>query len=104
MVGAAVRALSRTLNRAAAIGPYDGPAKQYGLFGDGSIIGWPAGNQYGERWIHIGENTLISSHVTLSAGMMPGQEMLTDPVVIIGDRCSNWSRNSDSGPLPHRYW
>tara|TARA_B110000003_G_C16552190_1_gene497061 strand:- start:85 stop:687 length:603 start_codon:yes stop_codon:yes gene_type:complete len=87
VVGAAVRALSRIFNRAAAIGPYDAPAKRYGLFGDGSIIGWPAGNQYGERWIHIGKQTLISSHVTLSAGMMPGQEMLTDPVVIIGDRC-----------------
>ena len=30
---------------------------------------------------------MIASDVTLSAGMVPGQEMLTDPVVIIGDRC-----------------
>tara|TARA_A100000164_G_scaffold344854_1_gene344255 strand:+ start:4095 stop:4571 length:477 start_codon:yes stop_codon:yes gene_type:complete len=42
---------------------------------------------YGERWISIGEDTMIASDVTLSAGMVPGQEMLTDPVVMIGDRC-----------------
>ena len=30
---------------------------------------------------------MIASDVTLSAGMVPGQEMLTDPVVMIGDRC-----------------
>ena len=42
---------------------------------------------YGERWISIGENTMIAAHVTLSAGMVPDQQMMTDPVVIIGDRC-----------------
>ena len=30
---------------------------------------------------------MIGPHVTLSAGMMPGQQCLTDPVVRIGDRC-----------------
>ncbi len=30
---------------------------------------------------------MIGSHVALSAGMMPGQECVTDPVVRIGDRC-----------------
>ena len=42
---------------------------------------------YGERWISIGEDTMIAAHVTLSAGMVPDQQMMTDPVVIIGDRC-----------------
>jgi acetyltransferase-like isoleucine patch superfamily enzyme len=42
---------------------------------------------YGERWISIGDDTMIAGQVTLSAGMMPGQQMMTDPVVIIGDRC-----------------
>ena len=31
--------------------------------------------------------TVIGPHVTLSAGMVPGQECVTDPVVSIGDRC-----------------
>ncbi len=30
---------------------------------------------------------MIGPQVTLSAGMMPGQQCLTDPVVRIGDRC-----------------
>ena len=30
---------------------------------------------------------MIGPHVTLSAGMVPGQACLTDPVVRIGDRC-----------------
>ncbi|HSB85693.1 MAG TPA: acyltransferase, partial [Ilumatobacteraceae bacterium] len=31
--------------------------------------------------------TMIGAHVTLSAGMVPGQQCVTDPVVRIGDRC-----------------
>ena len=86
-VGRVVRSLSRSLNRAASIGPYDPPARRYKRFGKGSIINWPTGNMYGERWISIGDDTMIGGQVTLSAGMMPGQQMMTDPVVIIGDRC-----------------
>ena len=75
------------LNRTASIGPNDHAARFYKHFGRGSIINWPTGNMYGERWISIGEDTMIAADVTLSAGMVPNQEMMTDPVVIIGDRC-----------------
>ena len=75
------------LNRTASIGPNDHAARFYKHFGRGSIINWPTGNMYGERWISIGEDTMIAADVTLSAGMLPNQEMMTDPVVIIGDRC-----------------
>ncbi len=40
-----------------------------------------------ERYIHIGADTCIGPGVTLSAGMAPGQQCVTDPVVTIGDRC-----------------
>ncbi|MEY2960071.1 MAG: hypothetical protein RLZZ01_2639 [Actinomycetota bacterium] len=40
-----------------------------------------------ERYIRIGSGTMIGEHVALSAGMVPGQTCLTDPVVSIGDRC-----------------
>jgi len=86
-IGRMFRSLSASLNRAASIGPYDPPARRYKRFGQGSIINWPTGNMYGERWISIGDDTMIATHVTLSAGMVPGQQMMTDPVVIIGDRC-----------------
>ncbi|HJM20978.1 MAG: sugar acetyltransferase [Actinobacteria bacterium] len=86
-IGHLIRRLSVSLNRAASIGPYDPPARRYKRFGHGSIISWPTGNMYGERWISIGDDTMIATQVTLSAGMLPGQQMMTDPVVIIGDRC-----------------
>ncbi len=87
VVGRLIRAVSRRINSAASIGPNDHGARPYKQFGNGSIISWPTGNMYGERWISIGENTMIAAHVTLSAGMVPDQQMMTDPVVIIGDRC-----------------
>ena len=86
-VGRTLRGVSKMLNRTASIGPNDHAARFYKHFVRGSIINWPTGNMYGERWISIGEDTMIAADVTLSAGMVPNQEMMTDPVVIIGDRC-----------------
>ena len=86
-IGRTIRGVSKMLNRTASIGPNDHAARFYKHFGRGSIINWPTGNMYGERWISIGEDTMIAADVTLSAGMLPNQEMMTDPVVIIGDRC-----------------
>ena len=48
---------------------------------------FPATSLMNERFIEIGENTMIGPHVALSAGMAPGQECLSQPVVRIGDRC-----------------
>ena len=51
------------------------------------MICFPPTALVNERYIRIGAGTVIGSHVTLSAGMVPGQECVTDPVVSIGDRC-----------------
>ncbi|MEE2769429.1 MAG: acyltransferase [Actinomycetota bacterium] len=87
LAGSVVRWVSTTASRVAAVGPNDPPARRFGRFGEGTSLGWPTGSGFGERWIWIGNNTLIAPHVTLSAGMGPGQEMVTEPVVRIGDRC-----------------
>ena len=87
LVGGIVRTTSEMFTRLAVIGPKDIRAKRYGEYGSGSSISWPTGSGFGEKWIWIGEDVLIAAHVTLSAGMGPGQEMLTNPVVRIGDRC-----------------
>lgn len=71
----------------AAIGPRDRRGRRFGSFGEGSIICWPPNTIFNERYIHIGEDTMIGPHVTLSAGMVEGQECLTTDVVVIGDRC-----------------
>ena len=75
------------LGRVAAIGPNDRSGQRFGRFGAGSIICFPHNTIFNERYIHIGSGTMIGPHATLSAGMMPGQQCLTDPVVRIGDRC-----------------
>lgn len=71
----------------AAIGPRSKRGKAFGKFGEGSIILFPVTTIFNEKYIHIGSETMIGEHVALSAGMMPGQDCLTNPVVRIGDRC-----------------
>ncbi|MGB8859775.1 MAG: DapH/DapD/GlmU-related protein [Ilumatobacteraceae bacterium] len=73
--------------RMAAIGPNDPAGRKFGRFGAGSIICFPPNTIFNEHFIHIGEGTMIGPQVTLSAGMVPGQQCLADPVVRIGDRC-----------------
>jgi serine acetyltransferase len=66
----------------------DTPAgRRFAVFGPGSIAAFPPGSVFGERWIAIGADTLIGAFVTMSAGMVPGQDLGPDPVLRIGDRC-----------------
>lgn len=69
------------------IGPDTSRGKRFGSFGKNSIICFPQTTIFNEQYIQIGSNTMIGSHVALSAGMVPGQQCLTNPVVRIGDRC-----------------
>ena len=88
--GAANEALHRALaqvRRYGAIGPRSRRGRRFGAFGDGSMICFPPAALVNEHYIHIGAATMIGPHVTLSAGMVPGQLCVTDPVVRIGDRC-----------------
>ena len=66
----------------------DTPAgKAFRKFGRGSVMAFPAGAVYGENWITVGEDTVIGAFVTMSAGLVPGQDLGPDPVLRIGDRC-----------------
>jgi serine acetyltransferase len=66
----------------------DTPAgRRFAAFGRGSMAAFPAGSVFGERSIAIGADTLIGAFVTLSAGMVPGQDLGPAPVLQIGDRC-----------------
>jgi acetyltransferase-like isoleucine patch superfamily enzyme len=89
-----VRLLSRVVHpirelvfQAGAIGADTPRGRRFGRFGENSIICFPTNTLYNERYIHVGSGTMIGPHCTLSAGMMPGQICITDPVVSIGDRC-----------------
>lgn len=64
-------------------------ARRYRSFGEGSAIGFPPGAVYGERWISIGEHTVVGPYVSLAVGM-PFEAIDEDAeaVIVIGDRCT----------------
>jgi acetyltransferase-like isoleucine patch superfamily enzyme len=70
-----------------AIGPDTRRGKRFGAFGRDSAICFPPNALFNEQYIHIGSGTLFGPQITLSAGMVPGQHMVSDPVISIGDRC-----------------
>jgi acetyltransferase-like isoleucine patch superfamily enzyme len=86
-IGSAIHAGWGWITRHGATGPGDALASQFGAFGQGSCLAFPTGAIFGERWIRIGDDTLVGPYVSISAGMVPGQQMVTDPVVRIGSRC-----------------
>lgn len=66
----------------------DTPAGQaFARFGRGSIMAFPAGSVFGESAIRVGDDTLIGQQVTMSAGILPGQDLGGLTVLTIGDRC-----------------
>jgi acetyltransferase-like isoleucine patch superfamily enzyme len=83
----AVHGLWKAVQRAGAITPGTPGGQKFAAFGAGSIIGFPTGALYGERWIEIGAGTMIGTQVSLSAGMVPGQDLGEFPLLRIGDRC-----------------
>ena len=70
-----------------AIGPDSRRGRRFGAFGERSVICFPPTAIVNERYIHIGAGTMIGPQVSMSAGMVPGQQCLSDRVVGIGDRC-----------------
>ena len=47
----------------------------------------PQGVVYNERYLSIGDDTLIGPNVCLTAGINGDQEMISSPVISIGRRC-----------------
>ncbi len=72
---------------AGSVGPGSPRGRRFGAFGAGSMLAFPPGAVFNEASIHIGEGTLVGPGVSLTAGMAPGQQMVSSPVVRIGDRC-----------------
>jgi len=77
----------RAARQAGAITAETPAGRGFAGFGPGSIIAFPTGSLYGQAWIEIGSGTLIGEQVSLSAGMLPGQELGEVPVLRIGSRC-----------------
>jgi acetyltransferase-like isoleucine patch superfamily enzyme len=87
LCGALYVRFSQWISVRASISPASAAGRRFLRFGARSLIMWKPTTIFNERYIAIGEDTLIGPGVALSAGMVPGQECLTSPVVTIGDRC-----------------
>jgi len=61
--------------------------RRFASFGTGSVLAFPVGTVFGESSIAIGADVVVGAQVTLSAGMVPGQDLGPEPVLRIGDRC-----------------
>ena len=72
--------------RRAAIHPKSKTGRKFSAFGEGSIMCFPPAALFGECAIRVGRDTMIGPYVSLSAGMAPTQELLSDRIVEIGDR------------------
>ncbi len=62
-------------------------ANRFAQFGAGSVMCHPWAALYGEHAIRVGEDCLIGPYCSLSAGMGPDQELVSDEILVIGDRC-----------------
>jgi serine acetyltransferase len=66
----------------------DSPAgRKFAAFGPGSVLAFPPGAIFGEAWIEIGSGTVVGQHVSISAGIVPGQELGPASLLRIGDGC-----------------
>ena len=70
-----------------AIGPETRRGRRFGAMGENTVICFPPNTIVNEGYIRIGSGTVFGPQITLSAGMVPGQTMITDTVISIGDRC-----------------
>jgi serine acetyltransferase len=83
----ALRWTYRRAGELGAIGPAQRRAHAFGSFGHHSCLAFPQGSLFNERYIHIGSHTIVGPQTSLTVGMAPGQVMVTDRVLGIGDRC-----------------
>jgi acetyltransferase-like isoleucine patch superfamily enzyme len=82
-----VHAVWRAVQQAGTITAESAAGRRFASFGPRSLMAFPTGAVFGERWITIGDQTMIGAQVTLCAGMMPGHDLGPDPVMSVGDRC-----------------
>ena len=86
-VGEWIRAARHFLNDTAIVGREDRYAKSFHYFGEGAALLAPQGVIYNEAYLSLGDQTMVGPNVCLTAGMGPGQTMLSCPVVTIGKKC-----------------
>jgi acetyltransferase-like isoleucine patch superfamily enzyme len=87
LVAGVVQAVWRRLQQAGTITAESPAGRRFAAFGAHSLMAFPSGAVYGERWIEIGDQCMIAELVTLCAGMAPGLDLGPEPLLRVGDRC-----------------
>ncbi len=87
LVANAIQAGWRRLQQAGTVTAESAAGQRFAAFGPGSLMAFPTGSVYGERWIEIGDRTMIAEQVTICAGMAPGLDLGPDVVLRVGDNC-----------------
>jgi acetyltransferase-like isoleucine patch superfamily enzyme len=82
-----IHAVHAWLRRNGAIVPGTYLADRFGGFGPRSLVNFPVGTLFGEAGIHVGTETLIGAHSTLSVGHTPDEANAPARGLVIGDRC-----------------
>src|SRR6266567_101467 len=82
-----VHAAWRRVQRAGVVTAETAAGRRFAAFGPGSLVAFPTGTVFGERWIEIGDGTMLGEQVSVCAGMMPGHDLGSESVLRIGDRC-----------------
>jgi acetyltransferase-like isoleucine patch superfamily enzyme len=82
-----VHAAWRWIQKAGTVTAETAAGGTFAAFGPGSLIAFPTGSIYGERWIEVGSGTMIGEQASICAGMGPGHDLGPDSVLRIGDRC-----------------
>lgn len=72
--------------RLGSIRPGSRSARRFAHFGEGSIVGFPIAALMGAHSIWIGDGVCVGPYCALSAGIFPGQTLIKDPALRIGDR------------------
>ncbi len=78
-------------SRISTLGPDTIVGRRFGAMGVGSALAFPPGPTFGERWVRIGDGTLIGPGTSIAVGMVadePGLDPADGWVVRIGDRCN----------------
>jgi serine acetyltransferase len=87
LMAGVVQAAWRRVQEAGTITAESPAGRRFAVFGAHSLMAFPSGAVYGERWIEIGDQCMIAELVTLCAGMAPGLDLGPEPLLRVGDRC-----------------
>src|ERR1700685_3690023 len=84
---ASVHAAWRAMQQAGTITAESAAGRRFAAFGPRSLLAFPTGAVFGERWIEGWDGTLFAERWTRGAGWMPGHALGEKPVLRVGDRC-----------------